>query len=59
MSLYAGELDARDLFFILDYDKKLLKEVVYELDRLGYSEVIQKLLLEQSRNFLEFCYKIE
>lgn len=57
-AIYSDELDIKDLFFIIDYDKILLKEVIFELYRLGYNEAIEKLMIEQSRNLLEFCYEL-
>ena len=59
MNLYAGEIEPHELLFIIDYDKILLQEILYELIRLGYNDIIEKLIIEQGRNMLEFCYKLD
>ena len=58
MNLYVGEIEPKELLFIIDYDKILLREILYELMRLGYDDIIEKLVIEQSRNMLEFCYTL-
>lgn len=59
MNLYVGEIEPHELLFIIDYDKILLQEILYELIRLEYNEIIEKLIIEQGRNMLEFCYKLD
>lgn len=59
MNLYVGEIEPKELLFIIDYDKILLREILYELMRLGYDDIIEKLIIEQSRNLLEYCYTLD
>lgn len=59
INLYVGEIEPHELLFIIDYDKILLQEILYELIRLGYNDIIEKLIIEQGRNMLEFCYTMD
>ena len=57
LNLYVGTIETKDLLFLIDNDKILLKEIITELYALGCKDIIQQLLIEQSRNHLEYCFQ--
>lgn len=59
MNLYIEIIKPQDLLYIIDYDKTLLKEIIYELLSLNCDDIIEQLLIEQGRNLLEFCYTMD
>ena len=59
VSFYFGKLDAQDILFLLNNDKELMQEVITNLYRSGYDEIIDKLMLEHTRSFLEYCYELD
>lgn len=59
INLYMGMIKPQDLLYIIDYDKTVLKEIIYELLCLDCDDIIEQLLVEQGRNMLEFCYTMD
>ena len=59
INLYMEMIKPQDLLYIIDYDKTVLKEIIYELLSLNCDDIIEQLLIEQGRNMLEFCYAMD
>ena len=59
ISLYFDKININDVLLMAQDNKELLEKVITELIRRGYDDIVEKLLIEQSRNYLEYCYNLD